>query len=225
MTINIKDLTYRYAKEDPVLHIKQWQVDSGERLFLHGPSGCGKSTLLNILAGMLAVNEGHVSVCGQQLQRLNRYRRDQFRANHIGYVFQQFNLIPYLSAVDNIQLSCSFAKQATPSLEAIKELLARLNIAPTDWQKPTSSLSIGQQQRIAIARALINQPELLIADEPTSSLDAKNRDNFMSILMEITQESATTLIFVSHDQTLAKYFERCDHFETLNQLANTNHHL
>ena len=150
--------------------------------------------------------------------------RDRFRADHIGYIFQQFNLIPYLDAIDNIKLAHQFAKGKTSlSLEDdIKSLLSNFFIDPADWQQPVAKLSIGQQQRIAIARAMINEPELLIADEPTSSLDQDNRDNFMLELMAMVSEHNTTLLFVSHDMSLAKYFNRIDALADINIIGAEN---
>ena len=202
----------------PVLDIPSWSLNIGEQAFIHGPSGGGKSTFLSILSGLLTINEGHISILGQRLDQMSNRQRDQFRANHIGYVFQQFNLIPYLNAVDNIQLASQFAQQNKKALlqKEIRELLSALNIAESDWQKPTRNLSIGQQQRVAIARSLINKPELLIADEPTSSLDQTNRDAFMSLLMSIVENNGITLLFVSHDMSLSNYFSRV---EALNDIS------
>jgi putative ABC transport system ATP-binding protein len=186
---------------------------------VHGPSGIGKSTLLNIISGVLSGYTGQVSVLEQPLAALSSRQRDRFRAAHIGYVFQQFNLIPYLSAVENIQLASHFSKETKQqaTLKNIQVILDSLNIADTDWHKPVTQLSIGQKQRVAIARALINKPELLIADEPTSSLDAANRDRFMSVLMALIAENDTTLLFVSHDQSLSGYFDRVESLSEMNQ--------
>ena len=149
---------------------------------------------------------------GQRLDKISSRQRDRFRADHIGYIFQQFNLIPYLDAIDNIELAQQFAKenQSSTLKNDIKSLLSSFHIGSSDWHKPVAKLSIGQQQRIAIARAMINKPELLIADEPTSSLDQDNRDNFMAELKAMVTEHNTTLLFVSHDMSLAKYFNRID---------------
>jgi putative ABC transport system ATP-binding protein len=148
-------------------------------------------------------------------------QRDHFRANHIGYIFQQFNLVPYIDAIDNIQLAHQFSNQQSLSDE-IKSLLSSFHIPQSEWHKPVGRLSIGQQQRIAIARAMINKPELLIADEPTSSLDHNNRDNFMSELMAMVSEHRVTLLFVSHDMSLANYFGRADAFSEINTSGEHN---
>ena len=226
MTIQLKDIRYSYPDTPvkQVLHIKSWAVAAGEQVFVHGPSGGGKSTLLNLLSGMLQADSGEVSVMGKRLDKISRRQRDRFRADHIGYIFQQFNLIPYLDAIDNIKLAHQFAKGNTSlSLEDdIKALLSNFFIDPADWQQPVAKLSIGQQQRIAIARAMINEPELLIADEPTSSLDQNNRDNFMVELMAMVSEHNTTLLFVSHDMSLAKYFNRIDALADINIIGAEN---
>jgi len=143
--------------------------------------------------------------------------RDKFRANHIGYVFQQFNLFPYLDALENVRLAAQFSTGKPPvSGDHIRELLSTLSISSTEWDKPTSRLSIGQQQRVAIARALVNNPELLIADEPSSSLDQHNRDRFMSLLMSLVEDHKMTLVFVSHDMSLSQYFGRVEALSDFN---------
>jgi putative ABC transport system ATP-binding protein len=228
MAIQLKDVHFAYpeAPQKNVLDIQNWSVSDREQVFVHGPSGNGKSTLLNLLSGILNASSGEVTVLGERLDKMNARQRDRFRANHIGYIFQQFNLIPYIGAFDNIQLARQFAKKSTPSVSAlsdeIKSLLSTFHIPQSDWQKPVGKLSIGQQQRIAIARAMINKPEILIADEPTSSLDQKNRDNFMSELMTLVSEHNITLLFVSHDMSLAKYFTRVDALSEINLAVEKN---
>ena len=214
MTINLKNTHYAYpdSLDKPVLNIPKWTVGPREQVFVHGPSGCGKSTLLNLLSGMLAPTVGEVSILGKRLDQMGQRQRDRFRASHIGYVFQQFNLVSYLNALENIQLATHFGKHGRSGVKQaeIETLLGKLNISPAEWDKQANTLSIGQQQRVAIARALINKPELLIVDEPTSSLDQYNRDNFMSLLMPLVAENNTTLVFVSHDLSLSRYFKRID---------------
>lgn len=222
--LNNVHFTYPEAPNDCVLNIDSWSVVAGEHVFVHGPSGGGKSTLLNLLSGILGANSGEVSILGERLDSMNARQRDRFRANHIGYIFQQFNLVPYLDAIDNIQLAHQFAtKQPQSALsDEIKALLSTFHIPQADWQKPVRQLSIGQQQRIAIARAMINKPQLLIADEPTSSLDQNNRDNFMQQLMIMASEHRITLLLVSHDMALASYFRRIDALSEIN-VAGAHH--
>lgn len=220
MSLRLKNLCFSYPGEaaDTVLDIPHWQVNTGEKVFVQGESGSGKSTLLNILCGTLAVKQGEVEIFGQRIDQMKAGQRDRFRANNIGYVFQQFNLISYLDLIDNVRLARHFCTEIKDraSTEQIGALLERLNIDASLWRKPASALSIGQQQRVAIARALVNQPRLLIVDEPTSSLDSKNRDAFMSLLMEGLADTQTTLIFVSHDMSLADYFSRVDSMSEMN---------
>lgn len=226
MIIDLKDVHFNYANspENTVINIKQWSVPEHEHTFIYGPSGSGKSTFLNIISGLLSGYSGEVSVLGQALNKLSNRQRDSFRSKNIGYVFQQFNLIPYLSAIDNIKLANQFStyRNNHQLLENIKHLLFSLNIDSAHWKKPTSSLSMGQQQRVAIARVLINKPELLIADEPTSSLDEVNRDRFMSILMTLIAENNTTLLFVSHDKSLSSHFQRIESMPDINQLTGAS---
>jgi len=203
----------------PVLDIKDWTLSRGERAFIHGPSGSGKSTFLALLSGLLPTSEGQITIFGKRLDRMSGRQRDLFRANNIGHVFQLFNLIPYLDAIDNIRLAHHFSqfRSRDQLFMEIKNLLTALNISEGDWKKPTRKLSVGQQQRVAIARSLINKPNLLIADEPTSSLDQANRDLFISLLMPIVERNEITLLFVSHELSLSNYFERV---EALNDINN-----
>lgn len=218
--IDISNVRFYYPgqRDTPVLDIPSWSLSAGESVFIHGSSGSGKTTLLSLLSGLLPVSAGHLHILGQHLDGMSNRQRDQFRANHIGYVFQQFNLIPYLDAINNIRLASQFSqRKKTVSLQHdIKTLLSALNITELDWKKPARYLSIGQQQRIAIARALINKPQLLIADEPTSSLDQQNRDAFMTLLMSMVAEHDMTLLFVSHDLSLSHYFSRVEALSDIN---------
>lgn len=223
MTIELNEVRFSHseAPDKTVLSIARWSLAAGEQVFVHGPSGSGKSTLLNLVSGLLHCPQGEISVLGKRLDKMISRQRDRFRANHIGYVFQRFNLIPYLSALDNIGLAKSFSQRRDrkTSRADTESLLESLNVAPSQWTRPTSQLSMGQQQRVAIARALINRPELLIADEPTSSLDHENRDNFMSVLMPLATEHNMTLLFVSHDMALARYFQRVQALGDINEVA------
>ena len=226
MAIEINNLTYAYP-DNPrkdVLKVPKWTVNSGESLFLQGPSGSGKSTLLNLLGGILACKRGEIRVLGERIDTMSGRQRDRFRANHIGYVFQQFNLIPYLNSIENIQLAAHFykGKGKNDLNQRINTMLDNLGIPDEERIRPISKLSVGQRQRIAIARAMINQPELLIADEPTSSLDQDSRDQFIALLNTAVQEQGSTLLFVSHDISLANHFNRQDALASINQLSTTS---
>ncbi|WP_370217125.1 ABC transporter ATP-binding protein [Thalassolituus sp.] len=214
--MSLNDLIFSYDQTAPLLNIPSWEVEQGEKVFLKGASGSGKSTLLQLLAGLLSPQSGNINVFGTQLDTLNQRQRDQFRAENIGYIFQQFNLIPYLSAFDNVLLSGEFGKSNKQENQSrARELLTQLQLPEYTWQQQGRLLSIGQQQRVAIARALLSSPKLLIADEPTSALDEDNRDAFMRTLMELADTQNSTLIFVSHDARLADYFDRTDNLSDL----------
>ncbi len=227
--IEITNLRFAWKKQaQPVLSIASLQINRGERVFLRGPSGSGKSTLLNLLAGVALPQSGMLKVLGQELNALGSAQRDHFRAHHIGFIFQMFNLIPYLSVVENVTLPCRFSDRRRHKVlaqadsledEAIR-LLDHLDMAHDDvLHKPVNELSVGQQQRVAAARALIGAPELVIADEPTSSLDADRRTAFIDLLFRECDSANATLIFVSHDNSLQAPFERTIEFDQLNSAA------
>lgn len=217
--INNAVFTYPEDQNRIVINIDKWQIQESEHVFIHGPSGSGKSTLLNLVSGILCPDSGAVSIINKPLNKMSPSQRDAYRAANIGYVFQRFNLIPYLSSIDNIRLARHLAGGVNDSLSdsEVEVLLSELNISAQQWNKPVRTLSVGQQQRIAIARAMVNKPGLLIADEATSSLDQKNRDTFMSILMKMANANAITLLFVSHDLSLKKYFSRVESMTEINQ--------
>lgn len=215
--IEIRQLAFAWPGNLPALQIEHLQLERGEHLFIQGASGSGKSTLLNVLGGVLTGFTGEVRVNGLSLAQLSARQRDRVRADCMGMLFQQFNLLPYLSLEANVSLPCVFSRQrraaaitrsGSVAAEA-KRLLQRLGLSPQQYGKrPVAQLSIGQQQRVAAARALIGSPLLLIADEPTSALDGHNRDLFMQLLMEELQQADITLLLVSHDPALARYFSR-----------------
>lgn len=223
--IRVLNLEYTYPRGDrPVLSLPAWQVARGERLFLYGPSGSGKSTLLNLLAGIITPRRGSIELLGQPISGSRPRVKDRFRAAHIGIVFQQFNLIPYLSVLDNIRLAARFCptKQANVP-ERARQLMAHLGLPENTLTRPAHSLSIGQQQRVAIARALVNHPEILIVDEPTSALDAAVKSVFIELLLSLANANASTLVFVSHDQSLAAHFDRAVDLTHLNQVGSSTH--
>jgi putative ABC transport system ATP-binding protein len=208
--IIMSEVVYRYQKStSAVLNINNWQVKRGEQVFIHGRSGTGKSTLLNLLAGILTIKEGSITILGQSLSELSARQRDSFRSRHIGMVFQQFNLVPYLSVLENIQLAAYFSGTDDELVQQRCQVLFEgLSLELNLINRRADTLSIGQQQRVAIARALINQPKLLIVDEPTSALDNEAKSGFMSMLMSLVNKNRTTLIFVSHDETLMPFFSQ-----------------
>ena len=214
--IDVQDLRFGWpGVTRDCVHIDRLQVAAGASLFLYGPSGGGKSTLLGLLAGVLLPREGTVSLLGTPWSSLSGARRDAFRADHVGYIFQQFNLLPYLHVLDNVTLPCRFsalrrerAAQASGSpAAAAQQLLREVGLPEALWHRPASRLSVGQQQRVAAARALIGRPEVVIADEPTSALDAALRDGFMDLLLGECRAAGSALVFVSHDERLAANFD------------------
>jgi len=210
--IELADVSFGYGNGTPVLDIATLQVSAGRRVFLHGPSGSGKTTLLSLFSGVLLPQRGRVTVLGNELTKMSASQRDTLRGSEMGYIFQGFNLIPYLSVRENIALPCELhpvrrRRVAAPTLEEeVRRLATRLDLH-TRLDAPVTHLSTGQQQRVAIARAIIGSPALVIADEPTSSLDTDRRDAFLSLLTELIAERNATLLFVSHDRSLAAHFD------------------
>ena len=208
--IVIRDLEFSYPQGSPVLKIEALTVAAEEKLFIFGPSGHGKSTLLNVIAGVLEVGSGKVSVLDNDLSSMKQSRRDRFRGENIGYIFQNFNLIPYLNIYENIILPCRINPKRSRGIDFnthANELIDVLGLMAFKHKRVTD-LSIGQQQRVAAARALIGHPRLLIADEPTSSLDEYNTHEFLSLLTRECEKRKFTLIFVSHNHSLKSYFKR-----------------
>ncbi|EGA71760.1 ABC transporter, ATP-binding protein [Vibrio sinaloensis DSM 21326] len=223
--IRLEQVSFTWPGSDnPTLDIPHLTIKQGEHLFIKGPSGCGKSTLLSLLTGINTTNQGTIEVLGHDLNQLSGSRRDRFRADHIGYIFQQFNLLPYLSVIENVTLPCQFSKQRRTQVSGslthnAEALLDKLHLPATLRHKPVVELSIGQQQRVAAARALIGQPEIIIADEPTSSLDYENRSAFIELLLDQVNLVGSTLLFVSHDPTLEPLFDRSIDLRELNQVG------
>lgn len=211
--IALDQLVFRWPRQPATcLDIPRLDIAAGERVFLHGPSGGGKSTLLAVLGGVALPAAGTVTLLGQRIDTLSGRARDRFRADHIGFIFQQFNLLPWLSALDNVLLPCTFsahrAARAGGAQTTAEQLLTHLDLAPELWQRPAAELSVGQQQRVAAARALIGRPEIVLADEPTSALDAPRQQRFVDLLLAETRAAGAALLFVSHDDRLAAHFDR-----------------
>lgn len=226
----LDNLSFGWTAETTLIAIDRFALAPGESLFLRGPSGSGKSTLLGLIGGVLTPRTGSIHIQGTDIVGQSSAARDRIRADHLGIIFQQFNLLPYLSVLGNVTLPCRFSKQRrarsresypSPAAEA-RALIESLGLPADILTAPVGELSVGQQQRVAVARALIGGPDLIIADEPTSALDADNRDRFIELLNSERQRFGTALLFVSHDGALAKHFDRKEDLPELNQGLNQN---
>ena len=225
--LELSKVEFHWDKDQPaLLNIDSLSLNRGEKLFIHGPSGCGKSTLLNLISGVLSPTSGEINVLGKNLVSLSQKNRDQYRVDHIGIIFQQFNLIPYLNVFENISLPCAFSWKRKEMLSIQKrdiydESVRLLSSLGLDDEKIISQnvteLSTGQQQRVAAARALIGSPEMIIADEPTSALDQDTKQGFLELLFEEAKSSNSAVLFVSHDLTLSRFFDRSISFDDINQ--------
>lgn len=206
------------------LNVSEFTLHKGERVLLLGQSGSGKSTLLSLLCGIVTPQHGSIHVAGYELSSLTASKRDRVRAEHMGVIFQQFNLLPYGNVADNILLPLSFAPQRRQRVASQGEVRIEAQRLCTALQLPTGvlstpvgELSVGQQQRVAVARALIGRPDIIIADEPTSALDSENQKAFMDLLLTQLAASQSSLLMVSHDASLAKYFDRVVQLEDLQE--------
>ncbi|MEO3946851.1 ABC transporter ATP-binding protein [Gorillibacterium sp. CAU 1737] len=206
----------------PILDVPSWQVNQGEQVALTGPSGSGKSTLLHLISGIALPDEGCLEVNGVELGRLNESERDRFRASFIGYVLQDFHLLPSLTARQNIAIALNRKRLGLASGKSEKrfilEWLDRVGLADRADHLP-GQLSRGQQQRVAIVRALINQPPIVLADEPTGSLDAETAASLTSLLLELAQAGGQTLLVVTHDTGLASLFPRRQDIREVNRIG------
>ena len=223
--LHIRNLGFAWPDQAELLDIADFRLEYAQRLFLHGPSGSGKTTLLGLLGGVQVPVRGQLQLLGRNLTELSQAARDRFRVDHTGYIFQQFNLLPFLSVQENVMLPCRFSKRraerasqrySSPA-QAAAHLLEHLGLDQRWLTRRADSLSIGQQQRVAAARALIGQPELVIADEPTSALDADARASFIQLLFEECQSAGSSLLFVSHDLSLAPLFDASVALASLNR--------
>ena len=210
--IHLRNVVFGYDPHAPVLCVDELVVATGKRVFLYGPSGSGKTTLLGLITGVLKPQQGSCTVLGKDMTKMSAPARDRHRGSEMGYIFQSFNLIPYLTVRQNVALPCHVHKRRRQDIVAqtvnqeVERLVARLGLDPY-LDRNVKKLSTGQQQRVAIARAVIGKPSLVIADEPTSSLDADRRADFLDLLFEVCDEAHATLVFVSHDRSLMERFE------------------
>ncbi|MCE5324662.1 ABC transporter ATP-binding protein [bacterium] len=216
--IEVRDLRLNYSTKEEVLKvidIPHWSVDKGEHIAIFGPSGSGKSTLLHLLAGVLVPSSGEVTVCGEEVTKMSEAQRDQFRARRIGYVFQNFNLLQGYSALDNVLMGMTFCS-VKADRKVAKDLLEHVGIGSRLNHTP-SEMSLGEQQRVAIARALAKKPEVVLADEPTGSLDPKNKMQVVDLLRSMCAELGSTLILVSHEENVIDRFEKKVRFADINK--------
>jgi putative ABC transport system ATP-binding protein len=224
--IDFIDVKYSYPNSSrDVINIAEFKLKKNEKLFLYGPSGCGKSTLLGIAAGVLTATHGITNVFSQNFAKIKPSVRDKIRGLNIGYIFQMFNLVPYLSVFENILLPTSFNKQKILSFGSEKKFIQEAeylcSVFKIDQIKNSkvTDISIGQQQRVAAARALLGSPQLIIADEPTSALDTNMREVFITTLLEQCHRQNTAVLFVSHDNNLASFFDRKVSLPEINRLS------
>lgn len=208
----LKDVRFRWPGRTSFgLSVPDFSVDAGETVLLLGESGSGKSTLLSLICGTVLADAGMIKVADIDVSSLSGAQRDRFRAETIGMIFQQFNLLPFGSVLDNIQLPLRFAPKRRGRVSDVRaETLGLCNALglPDILSNKASSLSVGQQQRVAVARAMIGRPPIIIADEPTSALDANSQSAFLDLLFEQVKGHGTTLLMVSHDPRLGERFDR-----------------
>jgi putative ABC transport system ATP-binding protein len=216
LALHLSELTHAWPGQAPLIQIAQLTLPQGQHLFIQGPSGCGKSTLLSLLAGVQQVQQGGCQVLGQNLSELPPIQRDRLRGEHMGVIFQQFNLLPFLDVAANALLPtrlfasrAAAASQVWGSPQAQAQALAeRLGLPLSLWHQPVHQLSVGQQQRVAAVRALMGQPQLLIADEPTSALDDANQLEFLDLLLNTAEQQGASVVMVSHNARLADRFHQ-----------------
>lgn len=216
--VQISNLDYAWPGEAPLLSIERFEIGQGESVYLRGPSGSGKSTLLGLITGVLSPNGGELHVLGAPMHELGAAARDAVRAERLGVIFQLFNLVPYLTPIENVWLPCEFsaARRKAAADTNPRDMLARLGLTDDIMAKPSINLSVGQQQRVAAARALIGHPGLVIADEPTSALDADAQGIFIDLLKSQCADTGAALLFVSHDQSLSTHFDRAVNLTDIN---------
>ena len=199
-----------------VLDIPRWNVKHGDRVAIFGPSGSGKSTFLNTLSGLLPATKGKINVCGHALETMSEAQRDSFRSRYIGIIFQNFNLLQGFSALENVLVGMTFSPRK-PDLEEAQHLLDEVGLSHRFSYLP-SQLSAGEQQRVAVARALANRPKLLLADEPTASLHPVNKEDVLRLLMDMCDRQGCTLVLVTHEQEVISLFQNTVTFLELNRV-------
>ncbi len=204
--------------ELPILDVPHFELAAGEQMVLLGPSGCGKTTLLHVIAGISNVDSGRIVLEGVDVGRLSEAGRDRFRATKLGYVFQTFNLLPAFTALENVILGMTFCRGRRDVARA-RHLLERVGLKHRAGHKP-AAMSVGEQQRVAVARALANRPRLLLADEPTANVDPGNQQRIIDLIRDTCREEKIALLMVTHATEVAAQFKRADRLTELNRVAS-----
>lgn len=219
MSLELRNITKSYQEPDgghlPILNIEQMTLGDKEQMALVGSSGGGKSTLLNVISGILTPDSGEVVIDGTNISQLPEPARDRFRALKIGFIFQTFNLLPAFSALENVLLGMSFSGRKVNRKEAI-QLLEEVGLGNRLAHKP-GKMSVGEQQRVAVARALANRPSLLLADEPTASIDHRNQNNVLKMIRDVCNEHNVSLLLVTHSREVAEQFDRVETLSDFNK--------
>jgi len=200
-----------------ILDISKYEVGAGEQVVLVGPSGCGKTTLLHVIAGISRPDKGMVMIDGWDIALFTEAECDRFRAERIGYVFQTFNLLPGFTALENVLLAMKFTGRKVDSARA-KHLLERVGLKDRMTHRPPM-LSVGEQQRVAVARALANRPKLILADEPTANVDSGNQQQIIDLIRGTCREEQVSLILVTHSPAVAEQFDRVDQLTEINRVG------
>jgi putative ABC transport system ATP-binding protein len=219
VSLVLKDVRKSYREPDgntlPILNIAEFSLQSGEQTALLGRSGGGKTTLLNVISGITVPDAGSVLIDNIDVARLHEVRRDRFRAQKIGFVFQTFNLLPAFTALENVLLGMSFSGKRVDKKWAL-DLLDKVGLSHRLHHRPPR-MSVGEQQRVAVARALANRPSLLLADEPTANVDVKNQQTILDLICNSCRENNVSLLMVTHSQEVAGRFERVERLEEFNR--------
>ncbi len=223
MSLLLENVKKSYREPDgnilPILEIERFELKESEQVALIGESGSGKSTLLNVVSGITAADSGKVTIGGTEIASMAEVVRDRFRAERIGFVFQTFNLLPAFSALENVLLGMSFSRKK-PSRDRAKELLALVGLDHRLHHRP-KQMSVGEQQRVAVARALANQPKLLLADEPTANVDVSNQETILQLLRDACSQNQIAMLLVTHSQEVARQFDRVENLTDFNKIHAT----
>ena len=216
--LEIRDLKKSYAEPSGnplvIIDIPRLDIGAGEQVVLRGESGGGKTTLLHLISGIVTADSGSIKLDGMELNKFSESARDRIRADKMGYVFQTFNLLPGFTALENVRLGMTFARKKM-NLERAKDLMNRVGLADRMNYMP-NQLSVGQQQRVAVARALANKPRLLLADEPTANVDPANQNRIIELIQEVCREDVVAILLVTHSDEISKRFERVERLEQIN---------